>query len=142
MRNPTKKQMAYVISKLKTILPQAKFNKQFNMSECVVLQTESPAHQCGTIHCIMGWYAVANKNRKIIKKEINTGYCGYVAGCYLMSKDLGFSETGDFNIWAESNPKKWGNDDGNFLDSDPAAYDGAKNMREVVEFLERVEERL
>ena len=139
MRHPTKKQMQKVIDRLKTILPMAKKREQLEMMEGRVF---CESHLCGTVHCFGGWYAVACRARKVIKKRISFADCNYQHGADLMAEDLGFGCRLDLMDWARDNPKIWGNVEGEGIFCDAIAFNNAKTMRGVVQHLERVLKRL
>lgn len=56
MHTPTKAQWQVVIDNLKKVLPLAVRERHLNMMEP---DAKSENHECGTIHCFGGWYAVA-----------------------------------------------------------------------------------
>ena len=120
MRSPTIKQVSYVIKKLKSVREQARKKGAFNMSEERVY---NDIHDCGTVHCVAGWYAVANLRRKAIKDKIEKGRVDYSDGADLMSIDLGFTDKFDLKDWAEVNPKIWGNEDGDEMFDSLFSYD-------------------
>jgi hypothetical protein len=122
MRNPTRKQVDFVIKKLKLVREQASREDAFNMNEERVYDKESE-YKCGTVHCVGGWYAVANLNRKEIKDEFNQGRVSFVNGAELMAQDLGFRCNYDLQNWAEVNPEIWGNEKGFEMLSKERAYD-------------------
>jgi hypothetical protein len=132
MHNPTKKQWQKVIDNLNKVLPLAFQENHLNMRNADV----NCRQQCGTIHCVGGWYAVATLYGR---KRLT-----YSDGANEMASDLGFS--GGFGIsdlenWAESNPDIWGNRYGYNLFCNENAYDNAETLYEVVTFLEGVRDR-
>jgi hypothetical protein len=127
MKNPTIKQVAFVIDKLKLVREQASQECALDMDETRVRNKE---YDCGTVHCVGGWYAVANLNRKAIKNKFDEGHVAYghidyVDGANLMAKDLGFADHYELEDWANKNPKIWGNERGRFMFTDEFSYDNA-----------------
>lgn len=116
MKNPTSKKVGYLINKLKSVENLASKEGALNMNVAQVSGGKDN-YKCGTVHCHAGWYAVANKRHKVIKKEIERGYCGYTDGVELMCTDLEFNhynkdEEISLVAWAIENPKIWGNNSG------------------------------
>lgn len=132
MHTPTKKQWQTVIDNFVRVLPLARREDHLDMMEAVVCNNN---HKCGTVHCVGGWYAVA--------ALFPTGaeYIGFHDGCNKMAEDLGFNYENDLELWAHHNPEVWGNEDGGSMFYDADAYDGAKNLHEVIAFLEKVKDR-
>jgi hypothetical protein len=122
MRSPTIEQVNFVIDKLKSVTGQASEEGAFNMDEIRVYDKEDK-YKCGTIHCVAGWYAVANLRRKFIKDKIKKGCVTFGTGTELMAQDLGFAYRCDLEYWAEQNPKIWGNKKGYFMFGSASAYD-------------------
>ena len=120
MRNPTIKQVNHVIKKLQLVRKQASKKGAFDIAESRVYDDH---HDCGTVHCVAGWYAVANLNRKFIKNKFNQGRVSFVDGAELMAIDLGFADQHPLEDWAFDNPKIWGNEDGDEMFSKERAYD-------------------
>jgi hypothetical protein len=124
MRNPTVKQVNYVINKLESVREQANEEDAFNMDEARVYdKEEEDKYECGTVHCVGGWYAVASLRRKMIKDKIKNGYVSFKDGVELMAKDLGFNYPCDFAVWLEDNPEIWGNKNGYEAFDNKRAYD-------------------
>jgi hypothetical protein len=121
MRNPTVKQVNYVIDKLKSVRKQASQEGAFDMNVWRVYSKKNK-HECGTIHCVGGWYAVVNLNRKEIKAGIKEGLVRYEDGANLMANDLGFEDGYVLAIWAYENPEIWGNDRGCSMFTKKIAY--------------------
>jgi hypothetical protein len=127
MKNPTIKQVEYVIEKLESVIEQACEEDAFDMSETIAYIKNK--HKCGTVHCVGGWYAVANLNRKAIKDRFKKGFVGYSDGADLMANDLGFADRDCLQTWAYENPEIWGNGAGrglfaNELACDNTGFDG------------------
>jgi hypothetical protein len=121
MRNPTVKQVAFVIDKLKLVRKQANEECALDIDESRVYNKKYK-YECGTVHCVGGWYAVANLNRKFIKDKFNEGFVDFNDGTKLMAQDLGFAYRCDLKNWAEQNPKIWGNKKGYFMFGNASAY--------------------
>jgi hypothetical protein len=122
MRNPTVEQVEYVIKKLKSVRDDAIKEGAFHMDEARVY-SGGDKYECGTVHCVGGWYAVANLNRKFIKDKFNEGFVGFTDGAELMAQDLGFRYRHYLKNWAEQNPKIWGNEKGCFMFGSASSYD-------------------
>ena len=126
MKNPTREQVNFVIGRLRLVREQASEEGAFNMAQGRVYDTRglwSSGYDCGTVHCVGGWYAVANMNRKVIKDRFNQGHVGFVDGTDLMAQDLGFTDSCCLKTWAEQNPKIWNNKKGYFMFGSASAYD-------------------
>lgn len=134
MYTPTKAQWQTVIENFQRVLPLAKREDHLNMDEYIV--QEAGVHKCGTIHCVAGWYWVA-----VIGTNHPDKFIGFERGADLMAAQLGFFDNWEVRRWAARNPYIWGNDVGEFIFSDTDAYDGAKNLHEVIEFLTKVRDR-
>ena len=138
---PSKKNMQKVIDRFKTILPYTKRNS-LNMGVGRVWC--SKAVECGSPHCVGGWYSVASRNRKV-PRRFRIGGAGkgyYLLGAEFIAMDLGFESSEALRIWAAEHPKIWGNIYGSLMFHSPSAYENAKTMRGVVRFLEGVMRRL
>jgi hypothetical protein len=122
MKNPTVEQVAFVIGKLQLVREQATKKDAFNMH---VWGVYDDCHECGTVHCVGGWYAVANLDRERIKDKIKNGRVGYDDGADLLANDLGFASHYALQNWAEENPKIWGNEGGDEMFGSASAYDDA-----------------
>jgi hypothetical protein len=122
MKNPTIEQVDFVIDKLKSVRDDAIKKGAFDMNVWRVYSKKNK-HECGTIHCVAGWYAVANLHRKEIKAGIKEGLVRREDGANLMANDLGFEYGYVLAIWAEDNPKIWGNEDGDEMFESELSYD-------------------
>ena len=122
MKNPTIEQVNFVIKKLKLVREQASRDIAFNMDEARVYDKEDK-YKCGTVHCVGGWYAVANSDRQVIKNKFNQGRVGYDDGANLMANDLGFADHYALENWAEYNPRIWGNENGSTMFDSEFSYD-------------------
>lgn len=142
MHTPTKAQWQVVIDNLKKVLPLAARERHLNMMEP---DAKSNSHECGTIHCFGGWYAVAACDH-------NEEYLGYDDGANEMAKHLGLKEEGrdgEFSIedFASNNKYIWGNSRGHLLFISREAFispsrpDGALTLQHIVDHLEEVRDR-
>jgi hypothetical protein len=125
MKNPTVKQVDFVIEKLQLVIEQACEEDAFDMGEVRVYDNKKDKYECGTVHCVGGWYAVANMNRQVIKDKVKKGYVDYEHGVNLMAQDLGFRNGDILANWAEENPEIWGNEKGYYMFDIVNAYDNA-----------------
>lgn len=149
MKHPSSKQVLFVINNFKKILPLAILENHLNMR--ITHVNECNRHQCGTIHCHGGWYAIArcNLNNEISFKE----------GANMMAIDLGFNEYNCNNIfidilyslieWANENQTTWGNRWGGVMFTDSIAFfhpskrpNGAQNLQHIIDHWTEVYERL
>jgi hypothetical protein len=126
LKNPTVEQVERVIKKLESVKNKANKEGAFDMQEARVcgrpLDTEE-LHECGTVHCASGWYAVANFRRAAIRAELMKGLVGYEDGANLMARDLGFENRHDLIHWAEHAPEIWNNLNGHNMLIKEDAYD-------------------
>lgn len=144
MNHPTKKQMQTVIDNLKKIEDSANVPKALRMMEGKV---SGQNHECGTVHCVAGWYAVAIRySDKFIKLKIENKECRFFHGASKIAEHLGFKYRNELEIWAENNPEIWGNNDGFYMFSEESAYNGMADRTDkmscVIEHLEGVRDRL
>lgn len=72
-------------------------------------------HQCGTIACHAGWFAVANG------KDWDPDY-SFSDAANEMAQFLGFGNRDGLESWAKNNPALWGNDFGDVMFSRWAAF--------------------
>lgn len=100
-------------------------------------RVNSHGKTCGTVHCIGGWYAIATHPQEI-EQDIQIDF---YTGKDTMLKDLGFERDQDINYWASNYPQIWGNHYGADLFVDIRAWDNAKSIPEVIQFLEGVRDR-
>jgi hypothetical protein len=122
MKNPTVKQVNFVIEKLQSVRDDAIKEGAFNIGQ-IQVYSKKHKYDCGTIHCVAGWYAVANLNRQVIKNKFNQGGVDFRDGANLMANDLGFADHYLLANWAENNPKIWGNENGDEMFGSELAYD-------------------
>lgn len=120
-RHPTPEQVQTVIDNLISIQNQANKAGAFDIEEAAV-STED--HTCGTVHCVGGWYAVANKCHHFVSKLIASENCDFEDGGELMAADLGFSCLPELEEYLLDNPAIWGNDRGDELLANLSAYNG------------------
>lgn len=146
LKHPTKKQMQKVIERFEKILPLATTPKHLDMSEPLVHRTYEDRytrkHECGTVHCVAGWYAVANQKRTLIAAKLKAGNVYYETGADLMARDLGFVNHRALESWANLHYEIWGNRKGGYMFCKPDAWNNCKTMRGVVNHLKRVQARL
>ena len=140
MKNPTVKQVKFVIEKLKLVENQATKKGAFDIDESRVYSKEHN-YECGTVHCVAGWYVVANLGREFIADKIKKGFVDFNSGVELIVKDLGFAYRCDLEHWAYKNPKIWGNDRGLSMFSDKRAYNN-KGFDGVIAQWELVKQNL
>lgn len=138
MRIPTDKQFEKVIKKFESVLPLAKHDDQLDLNNIWVCNED---HKCGTVHCVGGWYAVANPNNPKIKAAIKKQDAEYDLGADLMAQHLGFKHASKLTDWAEENPVIWGNIYGGNLFAEEEAWNDAKNLKDIVKHLKEVRQR-
>ena len=136
MKNPTIKQVDFVIEKLQSVREQASQKDALDMAAMSVYDEEYK-YECGTVHCVAGWYAVANMNREFIKDKFKKGRVDFDHGANLLGSDLGFGDGYDLRVWAYENPKIWGNEGGfemfeSELSYDKEGFDGVIAQWELV----------
>jgi hypothetical protein len=122
MKNPTVEQVNFVIDRLQFVRYRANKKDAFDITEDRVYNKEDN-YKCGTVHCIGGWYVVANFRRGAIRAKRMEGLINYADGADLMATDLGFADRYDLRDWARDNPKIWNNDNGYLMFSNTGAYD-------------------
>lgn len=134
---PKSEDILKVINNFKRVLPMAKRDYQLCMSVAGV----NINHQCGSIHCHGGWYAIATCD---LSKQIN-----YVDGAFRMSEDLGFNGPENLVIWAAQNLSLWGNNYGGSMFYCKSAFQhpekrlfGALHLSHIVDHWEEVYERV
>ena len=109
--------------------------KAFDISQ---MEVNAYEHVCGTVHCVGGWFAVANCD--------TTKKLDYLNGANEMAKMLGFSHSTQLCEWFEFYDGIWGNGSADFMFSDVRAYanelsDKATSMRDVYNHWEKVMKR-
>lgn len=144
MKNPTLKQFNRVIRNLRRIEEQANAENAFNIDEGDVC---SSYHECGSVHCVAGWYAVSQKYTKNIAPLIKRQMCDYTDGSHLMVTHLGGEGKGRLAEWARNHPELWGNTKGGWLFTSVVAYEhltpSSKNpMTLVIKHWENVRDRV
>lgn len=127
-----------VIENFKKVLPMATKKGHLNMSE---MRVKGDDYQCGTVHCHGGWYTVATCK---MDKHIL-----FVEGAEKLARHLGFKSPHDLKLWAEENPKLWGNDNGYDMFGDKLAFlntelrpKGAKTLQDIVDHWTEVYKRV
>jgi hypothetical protein len=105
---PTQEQFDVVINNFKKIQEICK--------DTPVNMMDGEIHDCGSPMCHGGWYAWINKDR------LSGNYLDYSDGSQLMAEDLGFKYESYLNLWAESNPKIWGNKKGRNMFCSSSAF--------------------
>jgi len=136
MHTPTKQQFQTVIDVLKSVLPQAKDESNFNMMQGFTFYSDGDV--CGTVHCIGGWYAIA----KQLQLEAPGMQINYQNGAMAMADDLGFVSIDELENWAIKNTYIWGNGYGDSIFTDKRAYGDADTLQDAINHLEKVKDRL
>lgn len=157
MKHPTSQQVASIVAKFESILYMTKermVKKRFLRSAIITygencrshldmgVGAVNNGHECGTIHCHGGWYAIA---AGLHKKKI----VGFNDGANKMAEDLGFGKD-LFNLtdWAHSNPDLWGNVCGIHMFGNAIAFysegrpDGALSLQDIIDHWREVGVRL
>jgi hypothetical protein len=133
MHIPTKQQWQIVIDNFEKVLPYANKRKDhLDMMECNV-NIFNAIHECGSVHCVGGWYAIATLDLTTPRD--------FIDGARRMAKDLGFHDELDMGDFAAANKDIWGNDYGGCMFSTAKAYGGASNLNEVIEHFKGVRDR-
>lgn len=134
----------------------AKFPKgKLNMMEGSVcdLRDKSKPHPCGTVHCHAGW-AMVGLNPK--KTNAAGAFLSYHAGVAEIDKLMFNAQSKQpmacyslIALWAQHNPKLWGNYDGGsmFISSRAFAHAtkrpfGAANLKHIADHWREVGKRL
>ena len=135
------KKLNKLIALLDKAMPFAPENKQLDMREGSILNRDDlRGHECGTIHCFLGWVYIANYYIKDGKMAIpkRVSYIGYVKGLNLMKRILGL----ELNIWAKANDEIWGNENGGYISCGKKAFyhktkrpNGAENLSHIRDHL-------
>lgn len=147
MHIPSQKQWQTIIDKLYSVLPLAldyeanTGERALNMLECDV---NDDRHECGTVHCVGGWYAIAHYKERVYKKQV---VVNFFHGADLLAGALGFDSAFQdgytMQQWIHKHQTLWGNC-GPSIFSNPAAYDHgngpAKDLADVIEHFEFVKE--
>jgi len=130
--HPTKKQMAQVIENFYRILPLT-FEAGHKHLDFDEWRVTGHNFECGTIHCVGGWYAIAKGlNEKSDRVD-------FLDGARALSEDLGINF---IEAWARENPEIWGNQRGGDMFLSKRAWNGAKSISQVINHLEAVHDRL
>jgi hypothetical protein len=97
-------------------------------------RVNSDDHECGTIHCAAGWYAIATL--------VNEQSLNYNDGAIAMAAHLGFECREDLEHWAARSSTIWGNQSGWAIFCDTRAYGFTHGgLSDVVSHLEGVRDR-
>ena len=136
-----KQNIQRIIDNLKSVEQQALKEDAFNMLEGNV---KSERHQCNTVHCVGGWYAIACGLHEKQK------YINYSAGANLMAKHFfgeSDSNSKQLKIWAYFHPLLWGNRNGYFMFFSLGAYSPngktkAETFSDVIAHWEEVRNRV
>lgn len=140
MHIPTQAQWQTVIDKFYSILPfTLEHEDHLDMLEPVVL---GYGHECGTVHCVAGWYAIASMGEDVFNLR-GTDYISYSTGVAKMANDLGFEHLFELPEWAHKNKKLWGNPYGSNLFTCANAYTNkyksfAGGISDIIHHLELV----
>lgn len=135
--HPLASQVLTVINNFKKVLPMAKREDHLNMG-CTSVNR---SHECGTVHCHGGWYAIS-------VLDVENKLLSYTDGADRLAKDLGFGFDEDIQEWAEQNQTLWGNEIGYGMFCDRRAFkspdrpDGANNLQDIISHWTEVYERL
>lgn len=146
MRHPTKKQVQKVIDNFTKVLPIATKTEKVNghsvdMGDGRIAKVEN--NVCGTPMCHGGWFALSCL--KSLKKDLGYSYMtSYENGAEKMAEFLGFKNLTQLKIWAQENPKIWGNDNGDcmFLAEGAFNYKGKLTLAKIISHWKGVQKRL
>lgn len=136
-----------VIDLLKSVLPQAKRDRSFNM-----MQGNTVCNNlCETVHCVGGWFAIA------LRMHYGVESLDYTKGADKMAEILEFTNSNisypsyfshpmtKMSIYFTNNEEIWGNDFANAMFADKLAYyhpvkrpRGARNLQHVIDHWEEV----
>jgi len=140
MHTPTKAQWQVVIDNFYKILPLT-FEQGLGHLDMNESNVNSVEHECGTVHCVAGWYAVATLDLENNKVDFRDG-------ANQMASDLGFSDESfprtckrSLEKFADCNPDIWGNAYGDSMFCSNEAYNGAESITDIINFLEGVRDR-
>ncbi len=140
---PEPEKVQEVINGLKKIEHSANLEGAFNMK---VGGVQTYNHNCGTVHCVAGWFAVSNSENHTIKKLIKNNSCDYFDGADMIAEILGFKNYLCLSEYMDDNPKIWGNSFGEEIFESCAAYNGLDESSEepmtiVIKHFEGVRDR-
>lgn len=128
MKNPTPDQVDQVISILEHAIDP-------KYGDALLDMQEDRVHPCNTTHCVAGWYAIG--------ADLWTkGISHFEDAAHAMARELGFLSMRHFEKWAEANTLIWGNSSGEGVFSDRRAWGDAETLRDVIEHLYGVRDRL
>lgn len=146
MQHPKSSDVKKVIDLFKSVLPKASREGHLNMMEGGV----NLYHECGTVHCHGGWYAIAANLhfRRILGMQFKRTV-SYFDGANAMAKALGFKHYEELRMWANLNPNIWGNYFGTTMFTMSLAFEhphkrpyGAKNLQHIIDHWQEVHDRL
>lgn len=136
MKHPTSDAIAEVINVFKKVLPMAT-EHHLDMTDGRV---NTDNHQCGTVHCHGGWFAVGACDAILL--------LDFLDGAKELARMLGFRGKYDLVLWAKDNPKRWGNPYGAEMFCDSIAFYhrtkrpyGAKTLQHIIDHWEEVRKR-
>ena len=127
--HPKSERMYEVVERFRSVQDMAGY---VYMSEIYVEELH-----CGTVACMAGWYSVA----------VDLDERGFTHGAMALSAHLGFSRYMEFALWAQKNPRIWGNIWGLSLYDDRRAYDAwdctvTLSVKQIADHLEKVANNL
>ena len=149
----------YMVAKI--LLPMTAFAERPVDMNCgtVFVDIES----CCTTQCFAGWYLLAKSWSKRTKRlylerdkwVTRRAAEGFTEGARLLDRDLGLIGLKNYNseitedllpLWAQKNPKLWGNENGVFAYSDKKAFGKGHNedltLKEICDHLFAVADRI
>ena len=142
-----KEQMQKVIDVLRRVEERANAADAFDIGQPCV--SNRLGHDCGTVHCVAGWFAVGlAETDSYFKKIIEEKNCDYSDGANAMARMLDCNSDFGLEWWFSDRPEIWGNDNGGCIFSDENAYNGLsydgndKPMSIIIEHFENVKGRL
>ena len=133
-----------LVETFERVLPHAQHEGAVSMHQCVV-SDHTDGHQCGTIHCHAGWYALAHSwDLKSHYLDDGSETVTYSKGMGNMRRDLGLGSRGSLEEWAQSNPEIWGNEYGDYMFASRRAfnYEGKLTLQKIVDHWGEVGMRL
>lgn len=135
---PSQERWRKVIDNFYCVLPFALQEQSLDMLE---FRVNTGAHECGTVHCVGGWYAIAVYQETAFRGRGLT----YEKGANRLALDLGFNHQYYIREWALNSPELWGNPHGFDMFSHAKAYDHgngpAKTLADVIHHFEFVADR-
>ncbi len=140
----TSEKVRKMVRTLEEMLPYAADEDSLNMHEPAVC---SDHVECGTAHCVGGWYLLAKKWDGNTRHDPSLEDEDWDSGADLMARDLGIDSRYDLESWAYENDIVWGNTRGLDMFREHFAYtpggkEYAKSLREVCDHWLEVADRL